>query len=371
MKKEMKVVAATAFSCLLTLASCQKEQPMTGVAGTYKTMTVKPENRELTSTYSATIRGRQDIEIYPQVGGTLQKLCVTEGERVRKGQTLFIIDQVPYQAALKTAVANVHAAEAALATARLTLQSKQNLFDQKIVSDFDLQQAKNNVLSAEAALAQAEAQRVNAQNSLSYTTVKSPADGVVGTLPYRQGALVGSNMPQPLTVVSDNSQMYVYFSMTENKLLEFTRKYGTPEKAIENMPDLKLTLSDGTEYDQTGRIETISGVVDRSTGSVSLRAVFPNPSHLLHSGSSGNIIIPVKYDSCIVIPQEATFPLQDKTMVYKVIDGKATSVNVTVAPNNNGKEYIVLDGLKAGEEIIAEGAGLVREGTPVKASANK
>ena len=366
----MKAVFLTAFTCLFVFASCQKEQPM-GQAGTYKTMKVKTENRELPSSYSATIRGRQDIEIYPQVGGTLQKLCVTEGQRVRKGQTLFIIDQVPYQAALKTAIANVNAAEAAVATARLTYQSKQNLFDQKIISDFDLQQAKNSLLSAQATLAQAEAQRTNAQNSLSYTTVTSPADGVVGTLPYRQGALVGSNIPQPLTVVSDNSQMYVYFSMTENRLLELTREYGSPEKAIENMPDVKLLLSDGTEYGTTGRVETISGVVDRSTGAVSLRAVFDNPNHLLHSGSSGNIIIPVSYKNCVVIPQDATFSLQDKIMVYKVIDGKATSANITVAPTNNGKEYIVLDGLKAGEEIIAEGAGLVREGTPVNAGTQK
>lgn len=334
-------------------------------------MVVKTENRELSSSYSATIRGRQDIEIYPQVGGTLQKLCVTEGQRVRKGQVLFIIDQVPYQAALKTAIANVNAAEAALATARLTYKSKQNLFDQKIVSDFDLQQAKNTLLSAEAALAQAEAQRVNAQNSLSYTTVMSPADGVVGTLPYRQGALVSSNIPQPLTTVSDNSQMYVYFSMTENRLLELVREYGSPEKAVENMPDLRLELSDGSLYDTTGRVETISGVVDPSTGTVSLRAVFPNPSHLLHSGSSGNIIVPVHYTNNIVIPQEATFSLQDKILVYKVVDGKATSTNITVAPTNNGKEYIVTSGLKVGDEIIAEGAGLVREGTPVKATAAK
>lgn len=370
METKMKNVLLAACASLFLFISCQNEQQGAGQVGEYNTLVVKKENRELSSSYSATIRGRQDIEIYPQVGGTLQKLCVVEGQRVRKGQTLFIIDQVPYQAALKTAVANVTAAKAALATARLTYQSKKNLFDQHIVSDFDLQQAQNSMLSAEAALAQAEAQRINAENSLSYTVVSSPADGVVGTLPYRQGALVGSNIPQPLTVVSDNSQMYVYFSMTENELLSLAREYGTLDKAIEQMPEVKLQLSDGSEYEQTGRIETISGVVDPSTGAVSLRAAFPNPSQLLHSGSSGNIILPVHYHN-IVIPQGATFSLQDKILVYKIVEGKATGTHITVAPTNNGTEYIVLDGLQPGDEIIAEGAGLIREGTPVKSAAKK
>lgn len=351
--------------CLSTLTACKTEPPRTET-GSYKTTTVKQESRTLGSTYSATIRGRQDIEIYPQVGGTLTQLLVREGQRVRKGQTLFIIDQVPYIAALNTAKANVKTAKAALATANLTQRSQQELFRQEVVSEFDVQTAENERLRAEAALEQAEAQKVNAENNLSYTVVKSPVEGVIGMLPYRQGALVGSAMPQPLTVVSDNSSMYVYFSMNETQLLSMVRRYGSPEDAIRQMPDIKLTLSDGSGYDIEGRIESISGVVDPTTGAVSLRAVFPNSNHLLFSGSSGNVVIPVSYPDCIVVPQEATFRIQDRTLVYKVVDGKAQSTAIKVSPVSDGREYIVLDGLKPGEEIVAAGAGLIREGTVIK-----
>ena len=206
---------------------------------------------------------------------------------------------------------------------------------------------------------------VNAKNNLSYTVVKSPSDGVIGELPYRQGALVGSSMPKPLTTVSDNNEMYVYFSMNENELLSMIRQYGSVENAIKNMPAVNLILSDGSLLPETGRIESISGVIDPSTGSVQVRATFPNKSNLLHSGSNGNVKIPVNYNNVIVIPQAATFELQDKILVYKVVDGKAVSTNITVAQENNGQEYIVTGGLEVGDVIIAEGAGLVREGTPV------
>lgn len=364
MKKRMMTASLAVLIGLVSMTSCKKQQSQM-VATPHKTMTVETQSRELTTNYSATIRGRQDIEIYPQVGGTLQKLCVTEGQRVKKGQILFIIDQVPYKAALTTAEANVKAAEAALATAQLNFDSRKRLYDQQVVSDFDLRKAENDLLSAKAALEQAKAQRINAANNLSYTTVMSPADGVVGTLPYRQGALVGSSMPQPLTTVSDNDEMYVYFSMNETSLLEMIREYGSPEEAIKKMPSIQLQLSDGSILPDSGRVESISGVIDRTTGSVTLRAAFPNKNHLLHAGSSGNVIIPTYYNNCIVIPQEATVELQDKVLVYKVVDGKAKSTQITVAPINDGREYIVLDGLKQGETIIAEGAGLVREGTPV------
>lgn len=368
MKKKMMTASFAALLCMFTLNSCKKEQPPMPTTA-YKTMTVQTQTRELSTSYPATIRGRQDIEIYPQVGGTLQKLLVTEGQRVKKGQTLFIIDQVPYQAALSTAIANVKAAEAAVATAELNYKGRKELYDQKVVSDFDLQKAQNDLLSAKASLEQAKAQKVNAANNLSYTVVKSPSDGVVGVLPYRQGALVGSSMAQPLTTVSDNSQMYVYFSMNETEMLELTRQYGSPEAAIKQMPSVQLQLSDGTIYADSGRVESISGVIDPSTGTASWRAAFNNPNHLLHSGASGNVIIPAHYNNCVVIPQEATVELQDKVLVYKVIDGKAVSAQIKVSKINNGKEYIVTEGLKPGEVIIAEGAGLVREGVSVDGKA--
>ena len=335
-------------------------------AGTYETMKVATTDKALTTTYSATIRGRQDIDIYPQVAGTIQELCVSEGEKVRKGQTLFIIDQVPYKAALNTAVANVKSARAALATAELTYESNQELFREKVVSDYTLRTSENNYLTAQATLAQAEAAEVNARNNLSYTVVKSPSDGVVGTLPYRVGTLVSSSMPQPLTTVSDNSTMYVYFSMTENQLLSLVRQYGSLDSALVQMPEIQLRLNDQSMYEEKGRIETISGVIDRQTGTVSVRAVFPNSSRLLHSGASGNILIPSTYEDCIVVPQEATVKQQDKVLVYKVVDGKAVSSLIQVSDIDDGREYIVLSGLSVGDEIVAKGAGLIREGMQVK-----
>ena len=332
----------------------------------YATMKVEATDKELSTSYSATIRGRQDIDIYPQVSGTIEKLCVTEGQKVRRGQLLFIIDQVPYKAALKTAVANVEAAGAALATAELTYNSNKELYAQKVVSEFSLKTAENSYLTAKAQLSQAEAQEISPRNNLSYTEVKSPSDGVVGALPYRAGALVSPSLPQPLTTVSDNSDMYVYFSMTENQLLALTRQYGSMDEALKNMPAAELRLNDNSVYDKKGTIESISGVIDRQTGTVVARVVFPNESRLLHSGASGTVVVPTTYKNCIVIPQEATVQLQDKTVVYKVVDGKAVSALITVAGINDGREYVVLDGLEVGDEIVSTGAGLLREGTQVK-----
>ena len=331
---------------------------------------MKPEDRTIDTRYSATIRGRQDIQVLPQVSGTLQQLLVTEGQRVRKGQTMFIIDQVPYQAALNTAKANLEAARAAEATAKLSYESTKNLYDQQIVSEYDLSTAQNAYLQAKASVGQATAAVTNAANSLSYTVVKSPADGVVGTLPYRVGALVGPSIPAPLTTVSDNHQMYVYFSMTESQLLSKIREAGSAEAAVKAMPPVRLQLVDGSEYEETGIVETASGVVDQATGSVSLRAVFNNPNGLLHSGSTGNVIIPVEYKNQLVVPAAAVKQIQTVYQVFKVVqkDGQrvAQGTNITVAPYSTGKEFIVLSGISTGDEIIADGAGMVKEGAFVK-----
>lgn len=359
-------VKAAIMASFMAAVSCGQAPTEQGPAQ-YGVTTIATTDREIQSNYSATIRGRQDIDIYPQVSGTISELRVTEGQSVSKGQTLFIIDQVPYKAALQTAEANVAAAKASVATAQLTYDSKKELFAKSVVSQYDLSTAENTLLTAKAQLAQAEAQRVNSANNLSYTVVKAPANGMVGTLPYRVGALVSASIPQPLTTVSDNSEMYVYFSMTENQLLNLTRKYGSIANTLKNMPDIQLQLNDGSIYDQTGRIESISGIIDSSTGSVQLRAAFPNKGGLLHSGGAGSIILPVNYTDCIVVPQVATFELQDKVYVYKVVDGKATSSMIDVEKINNGREYIVKSGLVPGDVIVAEGVGLLREGTPIVA----
>ncbi len=361
---KQKFVKAAIAVCTLAAVACG-QAPATMPPAQYAVMSVETTDRDIPATYSAAVRGRQDVAIYPQVGGTISQLLVNEGGYVRKGQTLFIIDQVPYKAALQTAEANLAAAKAQVSTAQLIYDSKKELHDKNVVSEFDLMTAQNNLLTAEAQVAQAEAMRVNAANNLSYTVVKAPSNGIVGTLPYRVGSLVSAAMPQPLTTVSDNSIMYVYFSMTENQLLALTRQYGSIDATLRNMPNVQLQLSDGSIYDIEGRIESISGVIDTSTGSVQCRATFANQGGLLHSGGSGNIILPRSFKNCIVVPQSATFELQDKVFAYKVVDGLAVSQMLDVEKISNGTEYIVKSGLNVGDVIVAEGAMMLRDGMPV------
>lgn len=357
------------LGCMLLLTGCQNQTPQQGSSTDYPLLTLKPEDRQLSVKYSAVIEGKQDVEIRPQVSGTITEVCVEEGARVRKGQVLFVIDQVPYQAALKQAEASVATAEANEATAKLTLEGKESLYQDKVISDFELRTARNNYRSAQAALMQAQAELINARNNLSYTEVKSPVDGYAGMTSYRIGALVSSSMTDPLIRVSDNSQMYVYFSMSEKQVLSLTAQYGSLDSALLSFPPIQLQLNDGSIYPHTGKIDVISGLIDKTTGTVSLRALFNNQEKRLMSGGSANVLIPYQQQQCIVIPQGGTYEIQNKIFAYKVVDGKAVSTPIEIFEINDGKEYIVESGLQAGDVIVSEGAGLLKEGTVVSASA--
>lgn len=357
------------LGCMLLLTGCQNQTPQQGSSTDYPLLTLKPEDRQLSVKYSAVIEGKQDVEIRPQVSGTITEVCVEEGARVRKGQVLFVIDQVPYQAALKQAEASVATAEANEATAKLTLEGKESLYQDKVISDFELRTARNNYRSAQAALMQAQAELINARNNLSYTEVKSPVDGYAGMTSYRIGALVSSSMTDPLIRVSDNSQMYVYFSMSEKQVLSLTAQYGSLDSALLSFPPIQLQLNDGSIYPHTGKIDVISGLIDKTTGTVSLRALFDNQEKRLMSGGSANVLIPYQQQQCIVIPQGGTYEIQNKIFAYKVVDGKAVSTPIEIFEINDGKEYIVERGLQAGDVIVSEGAGLLKEGTVVSASA--
>lgn len=349
----------------LLFSGCKKkagEMPATE----YPSLRVTESALETVDKYPATFRGRQDVEIIPQVSGKITSVNVKEGQRVKKGQTLFVIDQVPYKAALQTSLANLESAKAEVASAQLNYDGKQELFAQKVISDFELKKSRNALLVAEAAMHQAEAQVTNARNDLSYTVISSPCDGVVGILPYRAGYLVSPGMQTPLTTVSDNSEVYVYFSIPENRMIELIRQYGSTEAVLKSMPPVRLYLNDGSDYDAEGHIESISGVLDKTTGSASLRAVFPNASGLLHSGGAGNIGVTSKNDNVILIPQGATYELQDKVYAYKVIDGKAHAVQLKVKPVAEKKQHIVLSGLAVGDVIITEGVGNLQDGSDVK-----
>lgn len=348
----------------LLMVACHNKE-MRPTPQTRKTLVVDTSTVILSQSYSAAIQGQQDVSIFPQISGFMTKMRVSEGERVVTGQLLFEIDPVNFEAALRVAEANVKAAEALVATQQLTFDSKKTLFAQKVISKYDLQVAENALLTAQAQLAQAQAGVTNAKQNLSYTQVKSPCSGVVGKLPFRVGALVSPQMPKPLTTISDNSQVYVYFSMSESQMISLVRQFGSIEKAIDEMPDVSLQLCNGTIYEHKGRVESISGVLDQQTGAVSVKAVFSNPDRILLSGGACNVTIPDVRTQVIVIPQDATYEIQNKIFAYRVEDGKTKAVLLSVDPMPDGKSYIVNSGLNIGDRIISEGAGLVKEGEEV------
>lgn len=330
----------------------------------YPVAKVEAGSVEMNSTYPAVIRGKQDIEIRPKIAGFITRLCVDEGAVVRKGQALFLIDNVQYREAVNQASAALNTANAALATAELTYKNKQELFNQNIVGDYDLQTAQNAFEQAKATKANAEAALTSARQNLAYCTVTSPSDGVVGTIPFRVGSLVSSSNAQPLTTVSNIEEMYVYSYMTEKQLLEMTRESG--KDLIEAFPEVKLQLADGSIYSEMGHVSTISGVIDQSTGSVSLRVDFKNPDHLLRSGGTGSIIISHQANDAIIIPQSATVEVQDKIFVYVLDkDKKVKYTEIEVDPQNDGQNYIVTKGLNIGDTYVTAGITKLSDGLEI------
>ena len=362
------VLCSALTALFIGCAEEKKETKKSKQAREYKAMILQTASRQLNSTFSAIIRGKQDVDIRTKVEGYITDIKVKEGSIVKQGQVLFVIDQKQYQAALATAEALVDAAQAKVDEAQLSATSKEMLFKEDIVSEFDLRLARTNLASAKAQLAQAQANELTASNNLAYTLIKSPVDGVVGTLPFRVGTLVRPSESTPITTVSDNSEMYVYFSMSEKQILALKRQYGGVENALLSLPPVQLELNDGTIYPDSGVIEAISGIIDQATGSITIRAKFPNKNRLLISGGTGTIILPHNQEGCVVIPQHATFEVQDMTYVYQVENGVAKTKIIGVFEINDGKEYIVQSGLMAGDTIIVNGIGSVRDKAPVKIS---
>ena len=352
--------------CLALLSSCGQGNKSTGSAPEIAVMEVNTTTANLTNSYPATIKGKQDVEIRPMVSGFITKLHVDEGAVVRKGQVLFTIDPVQYQAAVQTAKATVETAKAALSTQELTTANKRELNKKQIISDYDLKMSENQLAQAKATLAQAEAQLINAKNNLSYTQVTSPSDGVVGTIPYRVGSLVSASIATPLTTVADISEMYAYFSMTERQLLSMIREGGTMKEILDKMPDVQLQLIDGTMYADSGRVETISGVIDQTTGSVNMRALFPNKHNILRSGGTGNVVFPNPLHDVIMIPQSATTEIQDKRFVFVLqADNTLKNTEIKVFTLDDGKYFYVTEGLKKGDKIAIEGVQSLKDGQAV------
>ncbi len=333
-KREMNINTKGLTSIMLgaavsavVLSSCGNKQnaaPQT-MAPEIAVITVEPTNIDMSRKYPATIKGKTDISIRPQVTGFITKVHVDEGQRVSKGQVLFTLDQVQFQAAVDQAEAAVNSARTALSTAQITEQNKKRLYDKNIISEYEWQLASNQLMQARAALAQAEAALTTARKNLAYTTVTSPSDGVVGTIPNREGSLASPSSAQPLTTVSDNSEVYAYFSLTEKDLLDLTEGGNASiTQRIASMPEVNLVLADGTNYPLTGKVATVSGVIDNATGSASVRALFKNPSGMLRSGNTGSVYIPVRSENVITIPQKSTFEVQDLRYVFTLNDSNIT-----------------------------------------------
>ncbi len=352
--------------CLALLSSCGNGNNGEAKAPEYAVIAAQTTTAHLTNSYPATIKGKQDVEIRPMVSGFITKLHVDEGSIVKKGQVLFTIDQVQYRAAVETAKASVATAQAALQTQELTTQNNRELNKRGIVSDYQLSTSENQLAQAQAALAQAKAALVNAERNLEYTDVTSPSDGIVGEVPYRVGSLVSASMATPMTTIADNSDMFAYFSMTERQLLQMIREGGSYQEILAKMPKIQLQLIDGSLYPDSGRVETISGVIDPTTGSVSMRALFPNSHNVLRSNSTGNVIFPNVLTDVILVPQSATTEIQDKKFVFVVqADNTVKNTEIQVYTLNDGQNYYVTGGLKAGDKIVIEGIQALKDGQAI------
>ncbi len=366
----MKII--TGLTALLLLSACGKKENTTqaGSIGNqqenYPVEILQKQDVELQTVYPAIIRGEEDIAINPRVDGFIEAVYVDEGSVVKKGQILFKINSPASEQALATAMASVTSAQASLNTALLDVQRMRPLAEKNIISGVQLQSYENAYVSAQANVQQAEANVRNARATLSWTNVVSPVDGVVGTIPYRQGSLVSSS--NTLTTVANIKNVFAYFSINEKNLLELLMGLPgtTQEEKIKNLPEVQLVLANGSAYPEAGRIETISGVVNTTTGSANFRAEFPNPSGLLRSGSSGKVIIPRIVRDVFVIPQKATFSLQDKVLVYQVQSDSVIQKNITVESTPDGQYYAVTSGLAVGDTVVVDGVATLSNGKKIK-----
>ena len=337
-------------------------------AQSYPVLRTITHNTTLETQYPATLQGIQNIEIRPKIDGFIEKIYIDEGATVKKGQLLFKIKAPQYEQEVKNALAAVNSAETDVNTAKLQVEKTKPLVDKQIISDYELRSAQDALQVKEAALLQAQTTLANARTNLSYTTITSPVDGVAGMIPYKLGSLVTSTTTEALTMISNISKVYAYFSMNEKQLLDFSRQYkgSTVEAKLSQLPPVDLFLSDGTEYPEKGRVETIGGMINAATGAATFRATFPNPVGLIRSGGSAVVAIPQIVADALLVPQQSTYELQGKRFVYKVDGDSVKSVEINTLTNSAGQYFVVTGGLKAGDTIVFETASPIPDGTAIK-----
>lgn len=368
-RKSAPLVIASSF--MLLLAACGGKQEQQGAAGApaaFAVFTVSPQTAILSTDYPATLQGQQNIEIRPKVDGYIENIYIDEGSVVKKGQLLFKLNAPQYQQDVNNAMAAINSAEAEVSSAQLMVNKTKPLVDKDIISHYDLDNYVFTLNTKKAALDQARTTLANAKTNLGYTVIASPADGVIGTIPYKVGSLVTGTTTNPLTTVSNIGNIYAYFSLNEKQLLDFSRnvKGNTTKEKIANTPAVSLILSDGSLYTEQGRVETIGGLIDVETGAASFRATFPNPVGLLRSGASANVRIPQEIKEAILVPQKSAYELQGKHFVY-VVDQSNTvkSVEITVMELTAGQYYVVTNGLKTGDKVVYDGNSSLKDATKI------
>lgn len=358
-----------AFSICLTaiiIVSCKNNnKPPQNIVQDYPVITLTPKTVTIHQDFPATIEGQQVIEIRPMINGYLQEIFVNEGDHVKKGQLLFRIKNPMYEQQVITAKASINRAEADVNTAEMEIEKIRPLVEKQIVSDYRLKSAELNLGSRKAALEQAKAELANADANLAYTSIRCPMDGIIGTIPYKAGALVSSNSMQALTSLSNIETVFAYFSWNEKRLLDFLS--GSPgvslDDKIKNIPPARLILANSFEYPENGRVEMASGMISTETGSATFKAIFPNKEGLIRSGSSAVVRIPEVKDNVLVVPQSATYEIQNKYFAYTVdSSNKVSAVSFNPIPSDDGQSFLVTDGLKSGDRIVVEGVNSLRNG---------
>jgi len=379
MKKYIPLALLVITSAIISSCGGKDEKAAKAAAANqikpYQVLEIQQTDATLNTDFPASIQGQQNIEIRPRVDGYIEKIYVDEGAVVKAGQPLFKINAPQFEQEVRTATASIKSAEAEVSTAKMAVTKVKPLVEKDIISKYELESAEYRYQAALATLSQAQAALSNARTNLGYTNVKSPVNGVVGSIPFRLGSLVSGSNAEPLTTVSSIGNVYAYFAFNEKLLLEFNKdaKASFAER-IKQMPSVSLVLADGSLYNQQGRIQTVNGLINTATGSVNVRASFPNPNGLIRSGSSATVRIPTQVKNGILIPQSATFELQDKRFASVVgADSIAKNVQITVRDNSAGSFFVVDKGLKAGDKVVLEGVANLKDGTkikPIPANAN-
>lgn len=365
----MKKITLLSFIALLLVSCADKTQtPAAAPAPVLPVMAVKAENTTTDVEYPAAIQGTVDVEIRPQVSGNLDRVLVDEGSYVTKGQSLFKINERPFREQLNNALANLHAAEAALINAQLEVDKLTPLVQNKVVSEYQLKTAKALQKVASANIEQTKAMVESARINLGYTNVTAPVSGYIGRLPKKQGSLVSATDIEPLTTLSDVHNVFVYFSLSETDFIKFKQQYSgnTLTDKIKKLPPVTLALADNTIFSENGKIDMVDGQFDKNTGAITFRATFPNKNGTLRSGNTGKIRLGVQHENAILVPQAATVELQDKVFVFTVNNqNKVAKTPITII-GKSGTNYLIKEGVQSGDQIVLSGIDKLQEGQEIQ-----